>query len=544
VNAVACALLAWTDAGLGAMLGWAAAIGVAHAIGERFGEPFAAIDTKRRGRMGVFLGTLQVSVLVIALVLAAASPTPGLLGFLVDVFAGYQLLVTVLLRLTTEPRGLVGQSLALTALACLRGGPLGAWAAASSLALAGVYVALDHHARLLAAHRIDDAPHARGALLRGAAVVLPVAVAVGLGIYRVSPLPRPDPPPQTIGDAYKPVEDKPKRELDLRALRALVLSGLGGAVFVYFVGRWLVRSKKGERGVIEAPEPLRGALERIREAPPASSKMPSYAGRRGRVVRAYLDLLRGADRAGFARRPDETAGEFAAALADARRSRPRRMPSRGHGTARSTSPTRTCSGPRAAPRPCSSTSRGTRRSGGPATSATLLPRRRRPLRPPAVLRRRDRPDRLGTDVGPVLDCPPQAVQKLNRPNGGHMLKGFRDFLMRGNVIELAVAVIIGAAFNGVVDGLIKGIIDPLIATLSPGDVKALETALLVGPFRVGLVLSAIVNFLIKAGVVYFFILRPFAAFAARLAAAPAPAPAPSTSETLLTEIRDLLAARK
>jgi hypothetical protein len=318
VNAVACALLAWTDAGLGAMLGWAAAIGVAHAIGERFGEPFAAIDTKRRDRMGVFLGTLQVSVLVIALVLAAASPTPGLLGFLVDVFAGYQLLVTVLLRLTTEPRGLVGQSLALTALACLRGGPLGAWAAASSLALAGVYVALDHHARLLAAHRIDDAPHARGALLRGAAVVLPVAVAVGLGIYRVSPLPRPDPPPQTIGDAYKPVEDKPKRELDLRALRALVLSGLGGAVFIYFVGRWLVRSKKGERGVIEAPEPLRGALERIREAPPASSKMPSYAGRRGRVVRAYLDLLRGADRAGFARRPDETAGEFAAALAEPR----------------------------------------------------------------------------------------------------------------------------------------------------------------------------------------------------------------------------------
>jgi large conductance mechanosensitive channel len=125
-----------------------------------------------------------------------------------------------------------------------------------------------------------------------------------------------------------------------------------------------------------------------------------------------------------------------------------------------------------------------------------------------------------------------------------MFKGFRDFLMRGNVIELAVAVIIGAAFNGVVDGLIKGIIDPLIATLSPGDVKALETAIVVGPFHLGLVLSAIVNFLIKAGVVYFFVLRPFAAFAARLAAAPAPAPAPAPTEKLLTEIRDLLAARK
>jgi large conductance mechanosensitive channel len=121
-----------------------------------------------------------------------------------------------------------------------------------------------------------------------------------------------------------------------------------------------------------------------------------------------------------------------------------------------------------------------------------------------------------------------------------MLKGFRDFLMRGNVVDLAVAVIIGAAFNGVVDGLIKGIIDPLIAALSPGDVKALETALVVGPFHLGLVLSALVNFLIKAGVVYFFIVRPFAAFAARLAATPAATP----TEKLLGEIRDLLAARK
>ncbi len=125
-----------------------------------------------------------------------------------------------------------------------------------------------------------------------------------------------------------------------------------------------------------------------------------------------------------------------------------------------------------------------------------------------------------------------------------MMKGFRDFLMRGNVVDLAVAVIIGAAFNGVVDGLIKGIIDPLIATLSPGDVKALETALVFGPFHFGLVLSAIVNFVIKAGVVYFFIVRPFAAFAAKLAAAPAPPAPPAPSEQYLKEIRDLLAARK
>ena len=122
-----------------------------------------------------------------------------------------------------------------------------------------------------------------------------------------------------------------------------------------------------------------------------------------------------------------------------------------------------------------------------------------------------------------------------------MLKGFRDFLMRGNVVELATAVIIGVAFNGVVDGLIKGIIDPLIAVLAPGEVKDLQNALVFGPFHVGLVLSGLINFVLKAGVVYFFIVRPFANVAAKLAAAPAPPPA---DVQLLGEIRDLLKNRK
>jgi large conductance mechanosensitive channel len=122
-----------------------------------------------------------------------------------------------------------------------------------------------------------------------------------------------------------------------------------------------------------------------------------------------------------------------------------------------------------------------------------------------------------------------------------MLKGFRDFLTRGNVVELATAVIVGAAFNGVVDGLIKGIIDPLIAVFAPGEVKDLQNALVLGPFHIGLVLSALVNFVLKAAVVYFFIVRPFARFAAKLAAAPAPPPA---DVQLLTEIRDLLRDRK
>jgi large conductance mechanosensitive channel len=122
-----------------------------------------------------------------------------------------------------------------------------------------------------------------------------------------------------------------------------------------------------------------------------------------------------------------------------------------------------------------------------------------------------------------------------------MLKGFRDFLMRGNVVDLATAVIIGAAFGGVVDGLIKGIIDPLIAVFAPGEVKQLESALMLGPFKIGLVISAIITFVLKAGVVYFFIVKPFARLSARLVAAAAPPPA---DVQLLTEIRDLLKERK
>ena len=122
-----------------------------------------------------------------------------------------------------------------------------------------------------------------------------------------------------------------------------------------------------------------------------------------------------------------------------------------------------------------------------------------------------------------------------------MLKGFRDFLMRGNVVDLATAVIIGAAFGGVVDGMIKGIIDPLIAVFAPGEVKQLEGALMLGPFKIGLVISAIITFVLKAGVVYFFIVKPFARLSARLVAAAAPPPA---DVQLLTEIRDLLKERK
>jgi large conductance mechanosensitive channel len=124
-----------------------------------------------------------------------------------------------------------------------------------------------------------------------------------------------------------------------------------------------------------------------------------------------------------------------------------------------------------------------------------------------------------------------------------MLQGFRAFLLRGNVVDLAVAVVIGAAFSGVIDGFMAAFIDPLLALILGGGGEALA-AVTLGVFPVGLFLSAVVNFVLKAAVLYFFVVRPFSAWAARLAAQPAAPPAPTEDQKLLGEIRDLLKERR
>jgi len=115
-----------------------------------------------------------------------------------------------------------------------------------------------------------------------------------------------------------------------------------------------------------------------------------------------------------------------------------------------------------------------------------------------------------------------------------LLKGFRAFISRGNMIDLAVGVIIGAAFAGIVDSLTKDIITPIIGHIGGqpdfADIK---------PFGIGIgnFINAVISFLIKAAGLYFLIVLPFNRFANRLAAPPTP------TETLLAEIRDTLKSR-
>ena len=137
-----------------------------------------------------------------------------------------------------------------------------------------------------------------------------------------------------------------------------------------------------------------------------------------------------------------------------------------------------------------------------------------------------------------------------------MLKEFKEFAVRGNVIDLAVGIIIGAAFTTVVNSLVKDIIMPPIGYIMNGidfsnffvvlrgdDYPSLQAAKDAGAVTInyGLFLNAIINFVIVAFAV-FILVKQVNRFRRQQAAAPAQPPAPTASEKLLSEIRDLLKA--
>ena len=90
-----------------------------------------------------------------------------------------------------------------------------------------------------------------------------------------------------------------------------------------------------------------------------------------------------------------------------------------------------------------------------------------------------------------------------------MLKGFKDFLMRGNVVDLAVAFVLGAAFATVVTALVSGILTPLLGLLGVPDFASLRTELDSGAIiEWGLFLNALISFILVAAAVYFFLVVP------------------------------------
>lgn len=120
------------------------------------------------------------------------------------------------------------------------------------------------------------------------------------------------------------------------------------------------------------------------------------------------------------------------------------------------------------------------------------------------------------------------------------MDGFKKFILRGNVMDLAVAVIIGAAFKKIVDKLVEGIINPALGMIV-GEPN-FDDALIFGEIKLGLVLTAVVNFMLTASVIYFFMVRPMNKLQERIKDPedPEEAPEPTEDVLLLREIRDAL----
>jgi large conductance mechanosensitive channel len=118
-----------------------------------------------------------------------------------------------------------------------------------------------------------------------------------------------------------------------------------------------------------------------------------------------------------------------------------------------------------------------------------------------------------------------------------MLKGFRDFILRGNVVDLAVGVVIGAAFGTVVTALVKDLITPIIAALvKKPDFSGFSFQINGAKFLYGDFLNAIISFLLIAAAIYFFVVLPVNTLLAKFHPQPKVAPATRSCPECLSDI--------
>ncbi|MGY1649812.1 large conductance mechanosensitive channel protein MscL [Geodermatophilus sp. SYSU D01119] len=127
---------------------------------------------------------------------------------------------------------------------------------------------------------------------------------------------------------------------------------------------------------------------------------------------------------------------------------------------------------------------------------------------------------------------------------GHVLKGFKDFLLRGNVVELAVAVVIGAAFTAVVTAFTDSFLTPLIGLVAGGGEVGGTFAVNGQTFTYGAFISQVITFVLTAAVVYFVVVLPLEKVAERRRRGEEAGPVAPTQVELLAEIRDLLRAQQ
>jgi large conductance mechanosensitive channel len=126
---------------------------------------------------------------------------------------------------------------------------------------------------------------------------------------------------------------------------------------------------------------------------------------------------------------------------------------------------------------------------------------------------------------------------------GRVLKGFKDFLFRGNVVELAVAVVIGSAFTALVNTFASSFLTPLIGVLGGGGKVGGTFELNGQTFTWGEFISQLITFVLTAAVLYFLVVMPLHRLLERRVEGKEPGPVAPTETELLIEIRDLLRAQ-
>jgi len=125
-----------------------------------------------------------------------------------------------------------------------------------------------------------------------------------------------------------------------------------------------------------------------------------------------------------------------------------------------------------------------------------------------------------------------------------MIKGFKDFLLRGNVIDLAVAVVIGTAFTALVTSFTDSFLKPLIGLIGGGGTNGSEVVIREQHFTWGAFISAVITFVLTATVVYFVVVLPVKVIMERRRRGEEAGPTQPTQVELLLEIRDLLRAQR
>jgi large conductance mechanosensitive channel len=128
-----------------------------------------------------------------------------------------------------------------------------------------------------------------------------------------------------------------------------------------------------------------------------------------------------------------------------------------------------------------------------------------------------------------------------------MAREFRDFVLRGNVVDLAIAVVIGVAFGAVITSLVENFVTPLIAAIGgQPDFSSLDFTINDSTFGYGLFLNALISFLSVAAVVFFFIVKPMNTLLATTKKEEAPPPAPLSAEAqrFITELTEALRGLK